>query len=562
MKSKFLIIIAIYLLFFSNGSNQNVYGNSNPNRQDSINILSSPDLYDLTSIWVKEYSKGNPLIIIKVYNSKDYSIANFLNSEGNLCFISNEYYSGLKKESIWKMVVGTDAIVPIMSSENPFLNELDQKGISQDKLTQSISNPENQNWGTLLANEQKIPVNYYSINNESFKTDVTNFLKIDPERINRINVESEAGMISAIQKDPYAIGFCKISNIIDTKNQAIVQGIRLLPIDKNGNGKIDYNEKIYADLNSFLHGVWIGKYPKDLCKNIYSISSIKPSNESELAFLTWVLTDGQQFLNPNGFGDLAFNQRQTNIDNLFSKAINIKASNNRYILPIVLVILLAFIALFFIVDSVIQRLRFKRILVADASSVSSTFFDEKSVIAPNGLYFDKSHTWAFMEKDGIVGIGIDDFLQHVTGPITRIKMKIPGEKIKKGEPFLTLIQEGKQLNINAPISGTIKEQNKNLLTNSSILNSSPYSEGWIYMIEPTNWLRDIQFLIIAQGYKEWLKMEFLHLKDFLALTVRENFTENTQIVLQDGGEIRNGILKDLKPEIWEDFQTHFLNGPK
>ena len=135
-------------------------------------------------------------------------------------------------------------------------------------------------------------------------------------------------------------------------------------------------------------------------------------------------------------------------------------------------------------------------------------------------------------------------------------MKEPGEKVKKGEAFLTIIQDGKQLNLKSPVSGTIKSQNKNLISNSALINQSPYSEGWIYTIEPSNWMRDTQFLIFANGYKEWIKMEFLHLKDFLAVALRAN---NAEVVLQDGGEIKNGILKDLKPEIWEDFQTHFLD---
>ena len=46
----------------------------------------------------------------------------------------------------------------------------------------------------------------------------------------------------------------------------------LLPIDRNGNGLIDYNEKIYDDINDFSRGVWIGKYPKSLFSNIYSVA--------------------------------------------------------------------------------------------------------------------------------------------------------------------------------------------------------------------------------------------------------------------------------------------------
>ncbi|NOU19737.1 MAG: hypothetical protein HOO91_19440 [Bacteroidales bacterium] len=562
MKTKILIFIAFYLLCFSNVSNQNAFASNNLNLKDSISILSSPDLYNLTSNWVKEYSNENHKIRMKVSKFTAPQIGSILNSEGKLCFISNEYYSSINDESVWKMVVGMDAIVPIINSRNPFFDEISQQGISQEKLSQFIDDQNKQSWGTLLVNGQKNPIKYFIVNNESIKKGIANFLKLDWTKINGINVESGAKMILEIQNDPYAIGFCEITSILDVNNQSIVQGIGLLPIDKNGNGKIDYNEKIYQDLNTFLRGVWVGKYPKDLCKNIYSISSIKPTNNNEIAFLAWVLSNGQQFLNPNGFVDLTSGQRQASIDKLYNKEIVVKPSNSRSAIPIAVLILVALIALFFIVDITIQWVRREKNIANDANSIPLTFFDEKSILVPDGLYFDKSHTWAFMEKDGVVGIGIDDFLQHITGPITRIKMKNPGETIKKGEHFLTLIQEGKQLNITAPISGKIKAQNKKLSTNSSIINSSPYSEGWIYMIEPTNWLRDIQFLIVAKGYKEWLRMEFLHLKDFLSIIVRANYAEENQIVLQDGGEIKNGILKDLKPEIWEDFQTHFLEGSK
>jgi hypothetical protein len=137
-------------------------------------------------------------------------------------------------------------------------------------------------------------------------------------------------------------------------------------------------------------------------------------------------------------------------------------------------------------------------------------------------------------------------------------MKSIGERIRKGRQVLSIIQNGKQLNVYAPISGTIKEQNKLLNENSSVINSSPYSEGWVYKIEPTNWLKEIQFLIMGKKYKVWLRSEFSRLKEFLTLSVK---SENLEFapVLQDGGEIKDGILSDLGPEVWEDFQTNFID---
>jgi glycine cleavage system H lipoate-binding protein len=181
---------------------------------------------------------------------------------------------------------------------------------------------------------------------------------------------------------------------------------------------------------------------------------------------------------------------------------------------------------------------------------------------PKGLFFDKSHTWAFMERDGLVRIGIDDFLQHLTGTLTHIKLKETGEKVVKGEKILTIVQEGKQLEIHSPVTGTIKSLNTDLDVDSSLVNSSPYYDGWIYLIQPRNWLRETEFLLMNDRYREWLRGEFLRLKDFFANAVKSNPSVYEHIVLQDGGQITDNALADLGPEVWEDFQTNFIDAAR
>ncbi len=196
--------------------------------------------------------------------------------------------------------------------------------------------------------------------------------------------------------------------------------------------------------------------------------------------------------------------------------------------------------------------------LTESMSASRPIFNENSIRSPEGLYYDKTHTWAYMEEDGLVKIGIDDFLQHITGPLTRVKLKSPGERVKKGKYILSIIQEGKQLEVYAPVSGTIKEHNKILETDSSLINSSPYKDGWIYKIEPTNWLKEIQFMILGTKYKEWLKNEFTRLKEFLTEYINPG-SPKYAYVMQDGGDLKEGVLTDLGPELWEDFQTNFID---
>jgi len=40
---------------------------------------------------------------------------------------------------------------------------------------------------------------------------------------------------------------------------------------------------------------------------------------------------------------------------------------------------------------------------------------------------------------------------------------------------------------------------------------------------------------------------------------KTNETKYANIVLQDGGKIKGGILMDFRSEVWEDFQTNFID---
>jgi len=98
-----------------------------------------------------------------------------------------------------------------------------------------------------------------------------------------------------------------------------------------------------------------------------------------------------------------------------------------------------------------------------------------------------------------------------------------------------------------------------LVKNTSALNASPYYYGWVYLIEPSNWRRETQFMFMAERYAEWLKYEFIRVKDFFAASLQAKNLEYSHVVLQDGGDLVDHILAEFGPEVWEDFQTKFID---
>lgn len=560
MKTRIFLFIALFLLSCSIADSKEAEIRNNPSVKGSINVFASPATYNLSMKWASEYCRLNPNLKINVLNSTDNTIAGMLNNEEGIGFVTEESYAGLSNQSNWKVVVGRDVIVPVMNASNPLLAEIYRKGLSPETITRILENPENQNWGMLLGTSGNFPVHILIEGEVSVKSGLANFTRATKLNAGGIAEVSGRDLISAVQKDPYAMGFCRLTQIIDPNSQNIDANIKLVPIDKNGNGKIDYMENIYDNLQTFSRGVWIGKYPKALSGTIFSVSSVKPKNEAEVAFLKWILTDGQQYLSSNGYSDLVYNERQSQLEKFDEPAVyaSVPIHTVTSLLGIILFILVIIIMAGVVVEIVIRSLRnHKKSFVNDNSSIRA--FDEDSIIIPKGLYFDKTHTWAYMKKDGSVKIGIDDFLQHVTGTITRIEMKDIGDIIKKGDCLTTIIRKGKQLNIYSPVSGTVTAQNRTLISNSSLINSSPYSDGWVYMIEPSNWLREIQFLSMSEKYKTWLTEEFTRLKDFFATVIKPNTQGYATIAFQDGGALKDSVLADLGSEIWEDFQTKFID---
>lgn len=521
-----------------------------------LKISSTSELSNLTQNWVKNFTASHPASLqasVGIIDRKTDKVE-------NISLIADENSPIVTNPANWKMVVGREVIVPIVNLKNPMLKQLREEGVSAVKFGVLFNNPAKRYWNALLSNVRPVPLVWYLTNDENIQNGLQEFATTSINAKDAKICLSAAEAITAVSADQFSIGFCRLSDLRAYNSSAGTIQVALLPIDKNGNGRLDNFENIYADLDEFTHGVWIGKYPKSLSNNIYAVSAAKPESEGEVAFLTWIMTDGRQSLNPSGYCDLATSEKQSNISALLgTSSIEIKevtTASTPKIWPLILVVSVI-IGLFLIIF--IYSRKVVKSALPDREIEIAPLLIEQAVNVPNGLYFDKSHTWAFMEQDGNVRIGIDDFLQHITGKLTKIKMKETGEKIRKGETIMSIIQDGKQLNIYAPISGTIVSHNELLYNDTAIINSSPFFKGWVYQIEPTNWLREAQFMLMGEKYREWLRDEFVRLKDFIASAVKSNELAYSNVVLQDGGELSDNVLASLEPKVWEDFQTQFID---
>jgi len=179
---------------------------------------------------------------------------------------------------------------------------------------------------------------------------------------------------------------------------------------------------------------------------------------------------------------------------------------------------------------------------------------------PQGIFYNKNHTWVHLEESGAAKVGLDDFLLHVTGEVELSNLKNPGQMIEKGDLLTMIDQGGKQLKVYSPISGKILNTNSLVKEDNEILNEDPYDDGWIYKIKPSSWVKETESYFLAEEAIDWSTKELNRFKDFLAGDpMRRYSSEPSMILLQDGGEIRENVLSELPNEVWEKFQEEFLD---
>ncbi|MDO9512859.1 MAG: glycine cleavage system protein H [Bacteroidales bacterium] len=178
---------------------------------------------------------------------------------------------------------------------------------------------------------------------------------------------------------------------------------------------------------------------------------------------------------------------------------------------------------------------------------------------PQGLYFSKNHTWAYLQKSGIAKVGLDALLLHITGNISLKYYINAGDSIKRGDKLAEISHNGKTLSIFSPISGIIIKPNNSLQEDLEALYSDPYDKGWMFQIKPSQWKMEAQYCYLAEEASAWIKNEVVRYKDFLFMNINNSSADVLPIVMQDGGELTESSLSEMPDVLWQDFQKEFLS---
>jgi len=99
--------------------------------------------------------------------------------------------------------------------------------------------------------------------------------------------------------------------------------------------------------------------------------------------------------------------------------------------------------------------------------------------------FTKEHEWV-EESDQIIIVGITEFAQDQLGDIVSIELPQVSSSFKQNDVMVIIDSVKASSDIYCPMDGEIIEINEKLLEHPELINQSPYEEGWIVKIKPSN----------------------------------------------------------------------------
>lgn len=123
---------------------------------------------------------------------------------------------------------------------------------------------------------------------------------------------------------------------------------------------------------------------------------------------------------------------------------------------------------------------------------------------PKELYYTKEHEWLRVEGDKC-RIGVTDYAQNSLHEIVYVDLPKVGTKVAQMQSLGTVESVKAVADVYSPISGTVSQVNTALSDAPELVNKTPYGEGWITILQPSDLKKELSSLMKPDDYQQLLK---------------------------------------------------------
>ena len=297
-KLSFILMVVVFLVGCGNNKQDKHIGKLKGN----ISISGAFALYPMTQKWAEEFMKENPEVKIDISaGGAGKGMTDVLNGMVDVAMFSRSVSPEEESRGAWKIAVAKDVVLPTINAKNPACTILMSRGLTKEEFKKIYITREIKDWSQLdIKNGGAI--NLFTRSDACGAAEMwAKFMDGEQADLKGVGVFGDPGIADAVKKDIKGIGFNNIIYAYDYKTGKIQDGIAIIPIDINENGKIDSEENLYSDMKLLTDAISDGKFPEPPARPLYFICKGKPQNRLVVSFLRYVLTTGQQWVEENGY---------------------------------------------------------------------------------------------------------------------------------------------------------------------------------------------------------------------------------------------------------------------
>jgi phosphate transport system substrate-binding protein len=271
-----------------------------------ISISGAFALYPMGVKWAEEFQKLHPGVRIDISaGGAGKGMMDVLSGMVDIAMVSREISQTEIDKGAWFLAVTKDAVLPTISSQNPVVADILVKGFTREIFMEIYLNEKKHTWGEYLENADQNKINVYTRSDACGAAEMWGkYLGKNQECLLGVGVFGDPGIADAVKNDKFGIGFNNVIYAYDIQSRKKYNGMEVVPIDLNGNRVIDPEENFYSSLDEIMHAIQTDAYPSPPARDLYLVSKGKPSNPAVVAFLGWILTEGQQFVHEGGYVQL------------------------------------------------------------------------------------------------------------------------------------------------------------------------------------------------------------------------------------------------------------------
>lgn len=218
-------------------------------------------IYPTAVAWADAFMKRHPGVRIEVSaGGAGKGAADAIAGLVDIGMVSRDPDPSELKRGVTPIYVLHDAVYPVVSDKNPVLDDLLKKGVSRKTFVGIYITGRVTTWDKVAGRKAGKSIQLYTrADSCGAAASWAKFIGGKQEDLKGIGVYGDPGLLETVRRDPLGIGYNNFSYVF-TRTGALARGIRLVPIDANGNGKADPDE-IFTDRAEAVEAIKSGRYP-------------------------------------------------------------------------------------------------------------------------------------------------------------------------------------------------------------------------------------------------------------------------------------------------------------